>query len=279
MKINYILVVTSVAFWAIFTSCSEESVEHLQADKLVIEGFLYAGQPVERIRIEPVIPFGAVASDLEPLTGLDVTIQSGGKAYLLKAETDTGGAYYFYEGNDLTIDVGKSYALRLVYQEKIVSAETTVPEPPQDLVLSDSLIEIAQVVFNGGFPSGLNENRDLEPIAVTWDNPLGNYYYVVVENVEDNPESILIDLPFERNFRFVSQPIEGDTYLIQPFSLEQYGTHQIILYSVNQEYVDLYQTANQDSRDLNEPLTNVQNGLGVFTAFSSDTVWLEVVKR
>jgi hypothetical protein len=33
---------------------------------------------------------------------------------------------------------------------------------------------------------------------------------------------------------------------------------------------------NQDSRELNEPYSHIRNGLGIFTAFNSDTVYFEV---
>ena len=41
---------------------------------------------------------------------------------------------------------------------------------------------------------------------------------------------------------------------------------------------DLYESREQDSRDLNEPLTNISNGLGVFSAFNSQTALFEVVE-
>ena len=44
---------------------------------------------------------------------------------------------------------------------------------------------------------------------------------------------------------------------------------RIRLYRVNQEYADLYEGRVQDSRDLNEPPSNIVGGLGVFSAFAS----------
>ncbi len=35
----------------------------------------------------------------------------------------------------------------------------------------------------------------------------------------------------------------------------------------------------QDSRDLNEPPTNIDGGLGVFSAFASDSVFFQVVRE
>jgi len=57
------------------------------------------------------------------------------------------------------------------------------------------------------------------------------------------------------------------------------GKHRVKVYRVNQEYADLYQSRNQDSRDLNEPLTNIVNGLGVFSAFNSDSVFFELKQQ
>jgi len=47
---------------------------------------------------------------------------------------------------------------------------------------------------------------------------------------------------------------------------------QTRVYKVNQEYADLFVFGTQDSRNLNEPLTNIKNGLGIFAGFSSG--WL-----
>ena len=41
----------------------------------------------------------------------------------------------------------------------------------------------------------------------------------------------------------------------------------------------LYQSSGQDSRDLNEPYSNIKGGLGMFTAFNSDTASVYLVKK
>ena len=73
-------------------------------------------------------------------------------------------------------------------------------------------------------------------------------------------------------FRFRSEPFIGDMYIINSRMLEKYGKHTIKIYSVNEEYANLYENRSQDSRNLSEPVTNVKNGLGIFTAFSYDEV-------
>ena len=82
------------------------------------------------------------------------------------------------------------------------------------------------------------------------------------------------------NFRLISRPTNSDSYIIAPFMLiRQFVTHRVKVFCVNKEYTDLYQSMEQDSRNLNEPLANIQNSLGIFTAFSCDSIFFEVVKQ
>ena len=72
--------------------------------------------------------------------------------------------------------------------------------------------------------------------------------------------------------RFISAPGSSNEYQVNRFMITHYGDHLVRVYHVNQEYADLYISRQQDSRDLNEPLSNIDNGLGVFSAFNSSSV-------
>ena len=80
-------------------------------------------------------------------------------------------------------------------------------------------------------------------------------------------------------FRFVSDPTQNDSQIIIGAGLRNYGTHEVRVYHVNQEYADLFENSDQDSRDLNEPPSNIENALGIFTAFASEKVFFEVVEE
>ena len=178
----------------------------------------------------------------------------------------------------LKIESGNKYFIEILQGEDVISAETTVPQTPDSMKLSPSLIEIDPDLT----PWEMRQTG-IADIEVTWANPDGDYFYVLVENIEYDPEDIEFGFSgFKggRNFRFLSQPFITDTYIIRVFlSVQQYGTHRVRLYSVNQEYADLYENREQDSRNLTEPLSNVENGLGIFTAFSYDEAFFEVVKK
>ena len=55
-----------------------------------------------------------------------------------------------------------------------------------------------------------------------------------------------------------------------------YGRHRARVYRVNEEYVDLFKFGEQDPTRLSEPPTNIENGLGIFTAFNSVSLDFQV---
>ena len=111
--------------------------------------------------------------------------------------------------------------------------------------------------------------------------PYRHLSYLCIENVEDRPSSIdptdlFGDLGI--NFEFTSEPIQQGLFQLRPMiHYTQYGKHKITIYKVNEEYALLYETSAQDSRDLNEPYTNINNGLGIFSGFSSQEFYFYVI--
>ena len=105
-------------------------------------------------------------------------------------------------------------------------------------------------------------------------------HYVAIESqATGEPEYILPEFIRDRftGFRLVTRPTDANFFDINVRALEVFGPHRAVVYRVNQEYADLYENREQDSRDLNEPPTNVEGGLGVFSAFSSQGVAFDVV--
>ncbi len=258
------------------TACEEALDPTADLEKAVLEGFLYANSPVDSIRIANLVPYGTELESVASTQNLDVFLTWQGQDFLLSPSAGDSG-YYHYAGSDLEILSGETYAISFEYAGKSVSASTTLPTPPTGLNIETETLYVEQVVFGQGMPGGGGGQTD-EPAEIKWDNPSGEFYFVVIENIEVSPASIFVNLPFERNFNFITEPTSNDFFLLERRVLEQYGTHRAVVYRVNQEYVDLYENSEQDSRSLNEPLSNVENGLGVFTGFSSDTIFFEVAQ-
>lgn len=192
-----------------------------------------------------------------------------------------------YQHPEVVVENGRTYRLEFNWQGSVISAETYVPEQ-SPASLSTKQIDMDKIEFNGGFPGGGFPGLDpTDPVDIRWDNPEGDYYYVVIKNIEEDPEYINERIAeFEatngglRRFSFISAPEITDVYSINPQrDLTQFGTHRIIVYRVNPEYAALYETSGNSTLSLVQPPTNVRNGLGIFTGVSSDTLYLEVNKR
>ena len=74
-------------------------------------------------------------------------------------------------------------------------------------------------------------------------------------------------------------PIQDNIYKIRLPLIDSLGLHKKTVYRVNREYVDLYESREQDTRNLNEPSTNIKGGLGVFSTFNSSKINMTVIQN
>jgi len=259
------------------SACQDSSFDPETSSVPVVEAFLFEGQEVEDVNVTRLITFNEDSGASPYLNDLGITLIVGSVGFLLESSPGDSG-YYHYPGSDLVIQQAQSYRLEFQYNNQLVSAETIVPAPPTGISMSQTEIEIPPIASRLDFRNLVN----IEDLEVIWDNSGGEYYYVLVENIEENPQPIVTEETFQgfrgRNFRLVSEPVQDDFHIIRGLTLEQYGLHRVQVFRVNQEYADLFENIEQDSRSLNEPPSNIKNGLGIFTAFNSDSIFFEVKK-
>lgn len=181
----------------------------------------------------------------------------------------------YYRNPDLLVQSGESYTLSFEYSGESISATTYIPLKKEvEMSVEDITLE---KIESGTFP---NFGDLPDPVELQWENTEGDYYYVVVQNIEEDPEVVneLLE-EFGRPFRFVSEPQIMDFYAIDPRrEIQQFGMHEVIVFRVNPEYAALYETSGATSTTIAQPPTNVVNGLGLFTGVSSDTLLLNVIK-
>jgi hypothetical protein len=260
-----------------FYSCTEETLVETSSNIFVIEAFLYESEPVKSINIKSTLPIGSTDSIAPGIDNAEVKIIKSGTMFSLIKTPDSSG-YYHYEGNDLQINSSDYFKIEVTCDGRLAYGETIVPQKPQNVSLSAGSLLIPEFTFED-IRNGLDINDYL--ILLSWDNPDSSYYYVVVENLEQELTPILGDTftNLTRIRRQITSPSKTSEYVLSPFTLSYLGNHRAIVYKVNQEYADLYETREQDSRNLQEPLTNIENGLGVFTAFASDTVTFTITRE
>ncbi len=261
------------------SSCDTATGE-IGEDLAVIEAFLFAGEPVENIRITSTIPFSGTDTVATPINDAEIRLIKNEVAYTLQASGSDGN--YFYPGDDLEVEAGDHFRLEMDYLGQRATAETDVPPPPISVSMESTIMEVPSFNFGGGPPpprgggGGLIDNR----LIVTWNNSADLLHYVVVNGLEENHESIFPDFIGQRigRFRFISEPNRNNFFEINLLVLEGLGSHEARVYRVNQEYADLYDSRTQDSRDLNEPPNNIDGALGVFSAFNSIAIPFEVIR-
>lgn len=255
----------------LIVSCNQENIEQTETKTTIVEGYLYAGNPMNSLKVTQSFSYGQVEEEIITINDLNITITDDNNQFEL---TSIGNG--FYQNTNLIIDAGKNYQLEFERDGEIISAETYVPENNATSI-STTEVELTKIEA-GVFPTGGINIPD--PVEVSWNNEDGDYYYVLIKNIETDPEYVNENISqFGGQFLFISEPQISDFYAIRTRQeLTQYGTYQIIVFRVNPEYAALYESSGNSTLSLEEPHSNIVNGLGIFTGVSSDTLYLEVTK-
>lgn len=271
-----------VCLVVVLGSCEDENLNNIAANQYVVEAFLYAGEPIDDVRIKTTFPLAEAEDISTPINTAQVTLTKAGQQYQLTNFGDEG--YYQYTGSDLTVETGDVFDLEVMHNGITATATTIVPTPTKGLTLSIDSLLVPQLPFSEGrdaIVEAIGNFLRNSSVEARWDNPSADLYFMVVEAVSDTIDPILPQAAIDAlaRFRFVSEPTDGNTISFLGGTLESFGTYSTRVYHINDEYAALYENRNQDSRDLNEPPSNVQNALGVFSAFNSQEAFFEVARE
>ena len=267
-----------LGFIPLLTGCFDSDIVFEDQYEPVVEAYLYVDKEVGNIQLSSMISFGSDSSGGEKITDALIVLEGEADSWVLSHDDSTPGRYYMEERPEMV--PGDIFRLRVELEEESLSAITVIPDNPPAVSMSSRSISIPKV-------DNMMDFRNVvmpDPVELTWNNPGVRYYFLNIQNIESYPIPIMPDPPENSRFatggfafQMITQPTNNSYYSIDIRQLEYFGTHRIVFTSVNDEYVYLYNSLNQDTRELNEPYTNVENGLGIFTAFNSDTLYLEVL--
>ena len=265
-----ILLPIFITLVVLLTACEEQDIVDQQVDIPVVECYLQSGMKPDTVKISRVIPYASEEEEKVWLQELDVELICDNNSYPLTECSEPG--HYIYAGDDLIVEGGSSYTLQFTYNEKIISATTTVPIKPTSLLTSLSTYTIP--TMGGG---GMNE----DPLEISWDIDARYYYYISITNIEAEPElamSFMIedDSTNMPPIESVTTPGQDDFYNVTMRNIFYLGTHMVILYSVTEEYAKLTEQDGSSSISLIDPYTNIENGYGIFSAYACDTIYFEV---
>lgn len=251
---------------ACLLACSDTTTSpEDDARQVVVEAFLFAGEPVDDVRLTQTVPLGEDPALAPTVNDAIVTLVRGGNRWLLSPLEEPGT--YGHPDDDLEVREGDLFRIEVEAFGRTAIGETVVPGPPEGVELDKDNLEVPELT-PGSFQPGVLETLQ---ITVIWENPDAILHFVDVEGLDLEAESIFPGVIREgvRRFRIRGAPTEENFHAIGLRQLEHLGPHRAIVYRVNKEYADLYNNRVQDSRDLNEPPSNIRDGLGVFSAFSS----------
>jgi len=272
-----------IALFLFIVGCEKEKLSNGHSDMIVVQGYLYMGEPVDSIRLSQVVLLNSGDTLFHGITDATVIIGCDGTAYTLVSSEKEG--YYHCTDASLKVSSNKIYTLDITYDNKRITSQTMVPETPTNLKISDNVLYVDPTSTN----MRMNPNDTTNSLTVSWSNINKEYYFVVLENKDSALITITFTNPFtgttdtvnSGNFarRFRSNPIQSSSYRISTNSVGNYGKYVFKLYKVTKDYANLYESRSQNSTSLNEPFSNINNGLGIFTSFSVDSISFSVVKK
>ena len=261
-----------VASFFFLGGCTPESSLVPELDLLAVRAYLYAGQPVTDVNLTSTLSIDDESETAPPVNDAEVGLMKDGIRYSL-ALSDGDSGYYHYEADDLTIEAEDTFHLEIFWEDQFLTAETIVPVKPANAAIAPDTLVVPEIASRQDF---IDWQRSPNSRAeITWQNEDSDYYYILFDNIEEDAEPVDLSLP-PRFTRLITEPLPFSRYVLSSALMTHYGDHHLVLFRVNEEYVMLYQMSGQDSRDLNEPFSNIDGGLGVFAAFNSDTLLFHV---
>jgi hypothetical protein len=251
-------------FVLLLFSCQKET----NPDIYIVEAYLYANQPVDHIKIMRRGVAGTYAIDM-PVSTAEVIIEDQNRSFTLQ-ESSTNKGWFGYPNNDLSIRAGEKYKLYISANGSQMFSEVLVPFPPSKLQIDkdticqyDTITDISELK---------NTFLNLKWHAST------EYSFIVLQNLENPANRGAIHSPGDLKYvpYYLLKPINDSSLTIGSDDFEYDGKNSIKIYSVNIEYVNVFQ--NQSDELSNYP-SNITNAIGLFTAFACDSVMVQVKQQ
>ena len=257
----------SFLFVLLFSSCSKELTTALEPGKVaVVQSYIHAGDSVITVEVTKLLPFAVdTANATEYISGLDLQINGA------KLTETSSGIYKLLLGNK-RIKEGETYQLKFLYYNDTVSSSALIPAKPASFSISATEVYTDRITA-----SSTTHPTPIPDLDLTWANTNGSYYYVLIEYTDSIRDYINYyqeseDLSTKESIA----PMNTTGTKLGMRNLHFFGTYRIVLFKVNNEFVESYQQLTANSNNITTPVTNINHGYGIFTGMDSDTVFLKV---
>jgi hypothetical protein len=241
----------------VFGSCNPD-VDANFSTQLVVQGFLYANEPLDSIIVRRTLPIDTRSPD-DRVDGASVILSVGDSSYQLIGVT--GGKYV--SASPITIQPGKTYRLLVAWNSDTARAETTVPLP----------IQIVSATLNGSPLADTivyDTTRSSPPIHLWWSTSQGCAGYGLEALSLDTTRSDTIvsltdkSLPDSNAFGRYRFFIISTNEQIVWQQFRYFGPNVIRVLALDQNYQDYILGLSLSRSQFNNNTLHVSGGLGVF---------------
>lgn len=270
---------TLLALLAALSVGCEANVDSVFTPHIVIEGYLYANEPMDSIVLRHTVDIGTV--DSTPfISGANVTLEVGDESYKLVERVGLPGRYF--APITLPIAPGRTYKLRVEALGQVATSETTVPRAIHldSAKIEDrrlSLDELDTIDFPG------SENELSKPgIQLWWSKGELSKGYAL-EAVSFDTSNKLVDRNFDNFVRdstshgryrfFVLSETEQVTWL----QFKRYGENTLRVLSLDRNMQDFALGIYLSRSQFDNNTLRINGGLGIFgsAARASKRIYLK----
>ncbi len=269
------IITACLAFCLLLAGCEGAKLLPPTNELVVVRGYLLADAPFSGLNLSSTLDLGSPDTAGPPVRDAVVHIIRGETCYELvhRSRGNYGSPSNPYTPDcpdcGLVMNAGDTINLEVYHFGKVATASTVIPPQPQNITLSSSPVVVPLVAE--GAPSG-------DAFEISWELEGDYWFYLELKRIGGTHLPVDGSDPFYGNvLPQKTELISTRRFVVTWDMLPYYGHWQVNVVAVTREYVELYLTRNQDSRDLNEPVSNINNGLGIFTAMNSGQVNFDVV--
>ncbi len=265
-------------------NCNQNVVLPEFIEEIVVNGYLIVGQSVDSVYVQKTLPIETAYSyDAASVSTDSVFISVEDRRYRLSEYDNKPGAY-FLPSDSLIVTPGETYHLEVKVNNKTIRASTTAPSP---IVIQSLNTDTSYYPY----PDQSQSTR----FEISWNPTEFTEAYEV--SVIAHPPYDLVDFGMDRIVEGHLESFDGDTLKAFPpvndfpvseyettleipwFMFCYYGDYTIKLYGADKNLWDLSVSSviyMYQSSEFEQPVYNIEGGLGIFAAVSVDSVHVHV---
>ena len=270
-------------------SCLHPVSEHEISTAYFLEAYLFDGQPVQGILVKELLYFKSVDEYLtDPVINQEshvkhaaVTLNTTDTVYTLERDSNSTDSTYACAH---VVEAGKEYRIEVSIldstgtEKERLSAITTIPMRDNTLFLNKDTLLVDSLAIKGKRIDMLINPEKYPHLTVTINTGTQKYHIFDFQCLIPTdllfPDLLIVTPPFQ-------SPFKGNIGYIYIADFIEYGYYMASVYHVNKEYADLYYENDNPEFSINtdlypEAISNVENGNGIFTGVSCDTIYFTI---